>query len=216
MKRYPRSSWPAAICDLPSIQNEGGLTVVPMRAVAALFQCGPSNLREMRRGGKLAEIAYRHGNSTYYDIDDVADTYLDRYPLRALTAESGDDGEAEWDDAEGAILLTDPSKGRSSGVGDASEQALFVPQNAVMSRDHDQLTASLTALTKTAQGIEHLMEQIRSMEYEHDTEAGELRQVLRQQSDTIEHQRAEIERLTRASEPRQMSWWQRLTTGGGT
>ena len=216
MKRYPRSSWPAAICDLPSIQAEGGITAVPMRAVAAFFGCGPSNLREMRRQGRLANIAYRHGNDTYYDIEDVADAYLDKYPLRAVTAESGDDDNWSGYDTGDTITLPDASMERSPGMGDASEQALFVPQNAVMSRDHDQLTASLTALTKTAQGIEHLIEQIRSMEYEHDTEAGELRQVLRQQSDTIEHQRAEIERLTRASEPRQMSWWQRLTTGGGT
>lgn len=236
MTRYPIEMWPSELTGQAYMEHPDGRRLVPTQAVADLFGCGASNLREMRRVGKLAATVWRQGNAHYYDLADVADAYLERFPLKVQRPEViAADAEAE------AKLEAAPFLRRREAAETASETpkpASILAQEQrqgdgnEMARPVSQVPEGTAVFVpaEIMQALGQMLEAGRAAE----AERAELREVLARQAGTIEAlartveaqtgamqaQREEMEQIRKAAteaaqvttEERQRarSWWARL------
>lgn len=200
MTRYPIELWPSELTGQAYMEHPDGRRLVPTQAVADLFGCGASNLREMRRVGKLAATVWRQGNAHYYDMEDVAAAYLERFPLKVQRPEViAADAEAEAR-LEAAPFLrrreaaeapsetqktaSDNAQGQRQGNGNETArafspvsggEAVFVPA---------EIVAALSRMLEASRAAE--------------AERAELREVLTQQAGTIEALARTVEAQTNA------------------
>lgn len=213
MTRLPNDQWPPELHALAYLDHPDGRKLIPVQSVAALFSCGLSNLREMRRQGKLAATVYRQGNVHYFDRENVAAAYLDKYPLKIVRP-----GEADSDALEAAQIDALPFLQRR---GQAEPGASETPSEVAQSERQEmvrQMGAALTvaveaALTPVLHQVTLLQEDGAQKSAIIDTQQGTIdgqQATIDGLGRTVEAQRAEMERMTRASEERQRPWWARL------
>lgn len=218
---YPEERWPAELRALPTAEHPDGRRLVPTLAVQALFRCGASNLREMRRQGKLAATVYRDGNVHYFDREDVAAAYLDKYPLRLAPPASdgladapddlGDEDDARLGAEVDALPFLQRRAERATGASDGPPE---VPQSGRQELV-SQMETTLAGMVEARVGP--LAQQLAEARQEGARRAETIdaqARALDAQAQTIGAQRAEIERLTRraeaAEEERRRGWWARL------